>query len=119
MSELQRLKRVFGSWVGKIRHRKKRRHAIYEDDDAILILADLGLHMSPEAFEFVSGSSSRREDFLQQLYMSEDELGIDLILDNIMIDPRWKPRVVEEGMRIAFLATVRGEELIIAEYTRS
>ena len=118
MSELQRLKRVFGSWVGKIRHRKKRRSSIYEEDDAVLILADLGLHMSPEAFEYVSGSSTRREDFLQQLYMSEDELDIDLILDNVMIDPRWKPRVVEEGKRIAFLATVRGEELIVAEYTR-
>lgn len=118
MSDLQRLKRVFGSWVGKLRHRKKRRSSIYEDDDSLLILTDLGMQMSPEALEYVSGNSTRREDFLQQLYMSEDELDIDLIQDNVRLDPKWKPNVREEGKRIAFTVVVRGEEMIVAEYTR-
>ena len=118
MSEFDRLKRAVTSWISGVRIRKKRRIATYQDDDALMILTDLGLQMSPEALIYISNDGTRREDFLQQLYMSEDELDIDLILDNVMIDPHWQPRVVEEGKRIAFLATVRGEELIIAEYTQ-
>jgi hypothetical protein len=119
MSELKRLKRVIGSWVAGFRHRKKRRVSIYEHDDALLILTDLGLMMSPEALEYVSGNSTRREDFLQQLYMSEDELNIDLIENNVRIRPDLSPSVREEGTKIAFTVLHRGEELIVAEFDRS
>jgi hypothetical protein len=118
MSELHRLKRVFGSWIGKLRHRKLRRTSVYEFDDALLILTDLGMLMSPEALEYVSGNSTRREDFLQQIYMSEDELGIDLIQDNVRIDPQWNPLVREEGNKIAITIIHRGEELIVAEWVK-
>ena len=53
MSEFQRLKRVVNSWLGGVRIRKKRRVATYQDDDALLILTDLGLLMSPEALVHV------------------------------------------------------------------
>lgn len=116
MSELQRLKRVFGSWVGKIRHRKVRRTSVYNQDDALLILTELGMQMSPQALEYVSGNSTRREDFLQQVYLSEDELDVDLIEDNVRIDPRWNPTVREEGNKIAITVIHRREEMIIAEW---
>ena len=116
MSELQRLKRVFGSWVGNIRHRKQRRSGVYTHDDALLIITELGLLMSPAALVFVSGNSTRREDFLQQVYMSEDELGIDIIKDNVQIDPKWNPMVHEEGNKVAITIIHKGEELIIAEW---
>lgn len=119
MSELKRLRRVFGSWVGGMRHRKKRRISIYEHDDALLILTDLGLLMSPAGLEFVSGNSTRREDFLQQIYISEDELDIDIIQDNVRINPSLAPNVREDEKTIQFTIIFRGEELIVAEFVRS
>jgi hypothetical protein len=49
MSEFDRLKRAVTSWISGVRIRKKRRIATYQDDDALMILTDLGLQMSPEA----------------------------------------------------------------------
>ena len=116
MSEFQRLKRVVNSWLGGVRIRKKRRVATYQDDDALMILTDLGLLMSPEALVFVSNNSTRREDFLQQLYAAEEDLRIDIIKDNVMIDPALSPKVYEVEGKIGFTVVVRKEEYLVAEF---
>ncbi len=116
MSEFQRLKRVVNSWLGGVRIRKKRRVATYQDDDALLILTDLGLLMSPEALVHVSNNSTRREDFLQQLYAAEEDLRIDIIKDNVMIDPALSPKVYEVEGKIGFTVVVRKEEYLVAEF---
>jgi hypothetical protein len=116
MSELFRLKRIVSSWIGGVRHRKKRRISSYEHDDARMILNDLGLQMTPEALAFVADDRFRREDFLMQLYAAEEELGIDLIKDNIMLDPALSPTVYEREGKLAFTAAIRGEEYIVAEF---
>lgn len=116
MSEFQRLKRAVSSWIGGVRHRKKRRLATYQDDDALLILNDLGWKMSPEALEHVAGNSLRREDFLMQIYAAEDDLGVDLIRDNVMLNPDLNPKVYEVESKIGFTVVVKGEEYLIAEF---
>lgn len=116
MSELHRLKRVFDSWIGQIRKGKKRRVGVYEEDDALLIINDLGMKMSPEALVFMTENSTRREDFLMQVYIAEDELDLDLIRDNVMIDPLYDPQVYEEEGKVVFAATVDGDEYVIAEF---
>jgi hypothetical protein len=116
MSEFARLKRIVGSWIGATRIRKKRRSATYQDDNALLILTDLGMLMSPDALVYVSNNSTRREDFLMQLYAAEEDLRIDIIRDNVMIDPTWNPKVYEVEGKIGFTVTVKGEEYLVAEF---
>jgi hypothetical protein len=116
MSEFQRFKRIVRSWVGGVRHRKKRRVGTYENDDALLILNDLGWKMSPAALEHVAGNSIRREDFLMQLYAAEDDLGVDLIRDNVMLNPDLNPQVYEVENKIGFTVTVKGDEYLVAEF---
>ncbi|MEM0997267.1 MAG: hypothetical protein AAGN35_09320 [Bacteroidota bacterium] len=116
MSELKRLKRVFDSWLGQVRKRKRRRLSTFDQDDPRMIITELGLFMSPDALVYMTDSSTRREDFLMQIYAAEDELDVDLVKDNREIDPRWSPRVYEEDQQIVFTATVDGEEYVIAEF---
>lgn len=116
MSELKRLKRVFDSWLGQARKRKKRRLGTYDQDDARMIITELAMQMSPEATVYMTDDSTRREDFLMQIYAAEDELDVDLILDNHQIDPRWDPKVYEEDGKIVFAATVGKDEYVIAEF---
>ncbi|MFM2374945.1 MAG: hypothetical protein RLZZ165_41 [Bacteroidota bacterium] len=116
MSEFQRLKRVVNSWIGGARHHKKRRLATYQADDALLILNGLGWKMSPKALEYLAGNSLRREDFLMQIYAAEDSLGVDLIRDNVMLNPDVDPKVYEVEGKIGITAMVKGEEYLIAEF---
>jgi hypothetical protein len=116
MSEFARLKRIVGSWIGAARIRKKRRAASYNDDNALLILTDLGMLMSPDALVYVSNNSLRREDFLMQLYAAEEDLNVDIIKDNVMIDPALSPKVYEVEGKIGFTIVVKKEEYLIAEF---
>ncbi len=116
MSEFSRLKRIVGSWIGASRIRKRRRSAVYNDDNALMILTDLGLLMSPEALVHVSNDSLRREDFLMQLYAAEEDLGVDIIKDNVMIDPALSPKVYEVEGKIGFTIVVKKEEYLVAEF---
>jgi hypothetical protein len=116
MSEYQRLKRVVKSWIGGARIRKKRRLSTYQDDNALLILNDLGWKMTPAALEHIAGNSTRREDFLMQIYAAEDDLGVDLIQDNVMLNPAYDPKVYEVEGKIGITATIKGEEYLIAEF---
>jgi hypothetical protein len=119
MSDLDRLIRVANSWLGKVRKGKKRRISVYQEDDALMILNDLGMLMSPSALEYIAGNSTLREDFLMQIYAAEDELGIDLVRDNVMIDPALEPKVYEEGNKIVFtVSPKRNKEYVIAEFER-
>lgn len=96
--------------------RKKRRVATYQDDDALLILTDLGLLMSPEALIHISQNSTRREDFLMQVYSAEEDLGIDIILDNVVIDPALSPKVYEIEGKIGITIVHKSEEYLVAEF---
>ncbi len=116
MSDFKRIKRIVGSWVGKVRYGKKRRLAVYENDDALLILNDLGLLMTPAALEHIAGNSTLREDFLIQIYAAEDELRLDLVKDNVQIDPALEPKVYEEDGKITFTITWKKDEYLIAEF---
>lgn len=116
MSEFSRLKRIVGSWIGAARIRKKRRAATYNDDNALMILTDLGMQMTPEGLVYVSNNSLRREDFLMQLYAAEEDLNVDIIKDNVMIDPALHPRVYEVEGKIGFTVIVKGEEYLVAEF---
>jgi hypothetical protein len=116
MSEFSRLKRAVTSWISGMRISKKRRLATYQDDDALLILTDLGLLMSPEALVYVSNNSTRREDFLMQLYAAEEDLRIDIIRDNVMIDPALEPKVYEVEGKIGFTIMHKKEEYLVAEF---
>jgi hypothetical protein len=116
MSELKRLKRVFDSWLGHARKKKKRRLGTFDQDDPRMIITELAMQMSPEATEYMTENSTRREDFLMQIYAAEDELDVDLILENREIDPRWDPKVYEEDGKIVFAATVGKDEYVVAEF---
>lgn len=114
MSEIDRLKRIARSWWGGIR--KKQRPASYERDDARMIINDLGLQMSPEALTSIADNSFRREDMLVQIYNAEEDLGIDIIQDNVQIDSQWEPKVYEEEGKIAVTIVVKKEEIVIVEF---
>lgn len=114
MSEFYRIKRIVNSWLGS-RH-KRRRSATYEQDDPRMILNDLGLQMSPEALAFVADSSFRREDMLMQIYAAEEELDVDLVLDNVQIDPIWDPKVYVGDQKFAVTVVVRKQEVVVIEF---
>lgn len=116
MSNLQRLKRLTKSWIGSLR--KRRRSASYEQDDPRMIINELGLQMSPETLTFLADSSYHREDLLVQIHGAEEELDIDLIRNNVEIDPIWDPKVYEDDSLILFTVVVDEEEVIIVEFDR-
>lgn len=116
MSEFSRFKRIVGSWIGAARIRKKRRSASYNDDNALMILTDLGMLMTPDALVYVSNNSNRREDFLIQVYAAEEDLNVDIIKDNVMINPALNPMVYELEGKIGFTILVKGEEYLVAEF---
>ena len=118
MAELDRLKRIVNSWLGQVRKQKSRRVAVYEDDDALMIITDLGLKMTPGALTWMTDNTTRMTDFLIQVYAAEEELDVDLIIDNNMIDPRLNPNVYEEENMIIFTADLDGDEYVIAEFNR-
>ena len=93
MSNIDRLKRVVKSWYAGLR--KKRRSAVYEQDDPRMIINDLGLQMSPEGLAFIADSSFHREDMLMQIYAAEEELDRDLVVDNTHLDPVYSPKVYD------------------------
>ena len=117
MSNIERLKRVVKSWVAS--RRKRRRSAVYEQDDPRMIINDLGLQMSAEGLSFIADSSYRREDMLMQIYAAEEELDLDLVVDNIQLDPTYSPTVYEEEDRIAVTILADGEEVVIIEFART
>lgn len=111
MSNLDRLKRIAKSHIGRFRGRAEREH-----DDARMILTELGLQMRPEVLEYLTDSSFLREDFLQCLHAAENELGTDLVADHDHIDPKYEPKVYEEDGKVVFSVTRRKEEYVFAEF---
>lgn len=116
MANIDRLKRVVMSWVGGLR--KRRRNAVYEQDDPRMIINDLGLQLSPEGLAFIADSSFHREDMLMQIYAAEEELDRDLVVDNNRLDPAYSPKVYEKDDRIVVTMVVKGEEVVIFEFSR-
>ena len=114
MSEFYRIKRIVNSWLGS--RVKRRRSSTYEQDDPRMILNDLGLQMSPEALAFVADDSFRREDMLMQLYAAEEELDVDLVLNNVQLDPIWDPKVYVGDGKFAITVVVRREEVLVVEF---
>ncbi len=116
MANIDRLKRVVGSWVGSFR--KRRRPGVYEQDDPRMIINNLGLQLSPEALSFIVDSQFHREDMLMQIYAAEEELDCDLVVDNTRLDPARSPKVYEEKDQIAITVTVKGEEIVVVHFSR-
>lgn len=113
MSELDRLKRIVKSHLGRVRLRRTRD---YSRDDARMILTDLATQMRPEVYNHLVDSSFIREDFLQSIYAAESELGMDLVEDHLQFSADANARVVEEDGRVAITVKPKREEYIIAEY---
>lgn len=116
MSNIDRLKRVVTTWVGSMR--KRRRPAVYEQDDPRMIINDLGLQLSQEALSLIADNNFYREDMLVQIYAAEEELDRDLVVDNIQLDPQYSPKVYEDENRITVSILIEGEEVVIIEFSR-
>ena len=51
-----------------------------------------------------------------QIYAAEDDLGVDLIRDNVMLNPDLDPKVYEIESKIGFTVMFKGEEYLVAEF---
>ena len=112
MSVRNRLKRVVKSWTGVL----SRNEIYYSYDDARMILTELGMDMSPEAFAYLTGSQEIMDEFLGQVSAVEKKLGINIILDNSRIDPELSPQVYEIDGEIIITILDKGVESILVEF---
>ncbi len=110
MSNFDRLQRIVNSWTGKLK-----RERYYEQHDIFMILTDLGMQMQPETLAFIINSNELMEEMAHELYSAEDQLGFPLVLENSIIDPKFKPTVIEENKKLGISITHKGKEYLIVE----
>lgn len=111
MSELDRLARVIRSWTGS----KRLRSSVYEHDDPVMILTELGTQISPETLAYLTAETMRKEEVLNQLHAAEEELKKEIIKENTFIDPELDPRFYEETDRAVITIQHKKKEIIIAD----
>ena len=87
----------------------------YTQDDAFLMLTELGLQMSPETLAYLTGSAEMLEEFLEAVHLTERDLGEEIVLDGRQIDPIYDPKVYEVDGEAIFTIKHKGVEMIMAE----
>lgn len=113
MSDFLRLRRIVSSWTGN--------YFGNEDDkqfyDASMILTHQGFQIRPETLAWLLAEEIRKEDYLQDIYVAEKELRMDLVENFNEIKSSLNPKVYEEDGKITFTITDGKEEIIYAEYS--
>ena len=111
MSIKARLDRIRRSWKGQLFGTDIH----YTQDDAFLILTEMGLQMSPATLSYLTGSAEMLEEFLEALHLTEKEIKAQIVVDGRMIDPEFDPKVYEVDGEAIFTLKYKGVEMIMAE----
>jgi hypothetical protein len=115
LDEYKRLKRMFKSLIPRFPRDEDRQYTL---SDARNMINDLGIQMSPEALERLVSSDLILDDFINNIYFLEEDIGRKVITEFATIDMKYNPRVYEDQAEnlIGFSVTYRGEEIVFAEY---
>jgi len=116
MSEYQRLKRVVRSLMPEFSTRRRDVSQYYAAEDARMMINELGMQIPPKVLKALSNSEVALEDFINGVYLVEDEIGRKIVTDRSIIDSQYKPKVYLEDNLIGFTIFHRGEEIIFAEF---
>ena len=111
MSIKARLNRIGRSWKGQLYGSDIH----YTQDDAFMILTELGLQMSPQTLAYLTGSAEMLEEFLEALHSTEKEIGREIVLEGRMIDPEFDPKVYEVDGEAIFTIKHKEVEMIMGE----
>ena len=111
MSIKSRLHRIARSWKGQL-HGKD---IHYTQDDAFLILTDLGLQMSPETLAYLTSTAEMLEEFMEALHWTEKEIVRHIVEDGNRISPEYDPKVYEVDGEAIFTIKHKEVEMIMAE----
>lgn len=113
MSEYKRLKRVLKSLIPRFPKDEDRQYSLA---DARNMINDVGLQMSSEVLEKIVSKDKLLDDFLDDIYYLESDIGRKVVTDYATIDMKYNPRVYVEGDLVGFSITHKGEEIVFAEY---
>lgn len=113
MSDYKRLKRLLKSLIPRFPRDEDRQYSLADSRNMI---NDLGLQMSADTLAYLVGDDKILDDFLNNVYYLEDDIGRKVITDYATIDMKYNPRVYEESDLVGFSVTYRGEEIVFAEY---
>lgn len=111
MSFKARLNRIGRSWKGQLYGSDIH----YTQDNAFMMLTELGLQMSPQTLAYLSGSDEMLEEFLEALHTTEKEIKQEIVIEGRMINPEYDPKVYEVDGEAIFTIKVDGVEMIMAE----
>ena len=111
MSIKARLHRIARSWQGRLSGKDLH----YTQDDAFLILTNLGLQMSPETLAYLTGSAEQLEEFMEALHLTEKEIGQEIVEEGNQITAEFDPKVYEVDGEAIFTIRYKEAETIIAE----
>lgn len=96
--------------------RRKDIDQYYEAEDARMMINELGMQIPPKVLKALLNSDVAMEEFINGVYLVEDEIRKSIVTDRSIIDPTFEPKVYLEDGRIGFTITHRGEEIIFAEF---
>lgn len=116
MSEYNRLKRVVRSLIPDFSAKRKDIDQYYEAEDARMMINELGMQIPPKVLKALVNSDVALEEFINGVYLVEDEIRRQIITDRSIIDPIYEPKVYLEDGLIGFTVSHKGEEIIFAEF---
>ena len=113
MSDFKRLQRILKSRIPRF---PKGSDYSYTLEDARMMITDLGLELSPKAFEYLTHTDVVLDDFNTGVYLLEDRIGRRITTEFNIIDPELEPKVYEEEGVVGFSIKHKKQELVFAEY---
>lgn len=116
MSEYNRLKRVVRSMIPEFSSRRKDIDQYYDTGDARMMINELGMQIPPKVLKALGNSDVALEEFINGIYLVEDEINKTIVTDRSILDPTYEPKVYLEDGRIGFTVSHKGEEIIFAEF---
>ncbi len=116
MSEYNRLKRVVRSLMPDFTTRRKDIKQYYDVDDARMMINELGMQIPPKILKGLLNSDAALDEFVNGVYLVEDEIKRKIVTNRSIIDPQYQPQVHLEENLIGFTITHKREEIIFAEF---
>jgi hypothetical protein len=80
------------------------------------MINELGMQIPPKVLKALVNSDVALEEFINGIYLAEDEIKKKLVTESSIIDPAYDPKVYLEDGVIGFTVTYKKEEIIFAEF---
>jgi hypothetical protein len=116
MSDYRRFRRLAKSIMPDFSRSRRDIGQYYDNDDARMMINELAMEIPPKVLKALLRSDKAMDDFINGVYLAEDDIGKRIVTDRAIISSQYAPQVhIEDGV-LMFTVRHKGEEIIFAEY---